>query len=599
MVTTRDLEAHFEFECRACEKGQCRKADVNTILAERKGLKEFYEAFKEHIKECKRMSYGQYQFVIDREVLPEAVLWWHNHPEFKETHLSTAVGTDERPLNGHFVYMPFLNVQVEPFNMDENYYVFLRAYLPADDPSFPSVAEKLPAALWIEREVKDLLGFNPVGHPDPRRLILPEDWPEGVYPLRKDMDYRHSPMAETKTEFREKPEGTTLVPMGPVHMGIEEPAHFRLFVKGETIVDVDYRGFYSHRGIEKTGEGRLTYNQVLFLAERICGICGYQHSVSYAMAIERLADVEIPDRARYIRTLMLELERIHNHLLWVGIAAHLVGYDTGFMHAWRIREPVMWLVERLTGNRKQYGMNIVGGVRRDILDYRKEEILKVVKQIREETKKFLDIALNTNTFIKRAEGVGILPYKVAKAYSVLGPTARASGRRIDTRKDQATKTAMAYNELDFKVPVYKEGDVLARVLVRMDELFESLWMVEQIIDQMPGGDIMVPIGDLPEYEEALGFTEAHRGEVVHYVMTGEKNKVYRWKVRAPTYNNLPAVPEMLKGYHVADAPLIIASIDPCYSCTERVQFVDVQTGKVKVLTEAEFNELSIKYRGVF
>ncbi|NJE00120.1 hydrogenase large subunit, partial [Thermococcus sp. LS1] len=555
MVKTKDLEAHFEFEYRVRERGHCKEANVDEILSEREGLSEFYETFKEHIRECKRMSYGQYQFVIDMEVLPEAVLWWHNHPKFKETHFSTAIGTDERPLNGKFIYMPLLNVQVEPFNMDRNYYVFLKTYIPEDDPSFSGVAAKLPAALWIEREVKDLLGFKPIGHPDPRRLVLPEDWPEGVYPLRKDMDYRYSPITEPNTEFKDGPEGTCLVPMGPVHMGIEEPAHFRLFVKGEEIVDVDYRGFYSHRGIEKIGEGRLTYNQVLFLAERVCGICGYQHSVSYAMAIERLADVEIPDRARYIRTLLLELERIHNHLLWAGIAAHLVGYDTGFMHSWRIREPVMWLMERLTGNRKQYGMNIVGGVRRDLLDYRKEEVPKVVRQIREEVKKFIDISLNTNTFIKRVEGVGILSYKVAKVYSVLGPTARASGRKIDTRLDQATKTAMAYNEVDFKVPVYKEGDVLARVLVRMDELFESIWIVEQLIDQMPGGEIFTPIGKLPEYEEALGFTEAHRGELVHYVMTDRKNKVYRWKVRAPTYNNLPAVPEMLKGYSVADAPL--------------------------------------------
>ncbi len=592
-------KATFEVECEACEDGGCIKNDAESVLSEREGLKEFYEDFRESIHECRRLTYGQYLFIIDREVLPEATLWWHNHPDFKETHMSTAVGTDELSLTGKFSYTPLINVQVEFGNMDRNFWVLLKAYLPDDDPSFPSIARELPAALWIEREVKDLLGFRPVGHPDPRRLILPEDWPEGLYPLRKEMDYRHSPMREPETEFKRVPEGTTTVPMGPFHMGIEEPAHFRLFVKGEEIVDVDYRGFYSHRGIEKVGEGRLTYNQVLFLAERICGICGYQHSVSYAMAVERLADVDIPDRARYIRTLMLELERIHNHLLWVGIAAHMVGFDTGFMHAWRIREPVMWLVERLTGNRKQYGMNIVGGVRRDIFDYRKEKILKVVKEIREETKKFLDVALNTNTFIKRAEGVGILSYKVAKAYSVLGPTARASGRRIDARIDQATKTAMAYDEVEFKVPVYREGDVLARVLVRMDELFESIWIVEQLIDQMPGGDIMVPIGRLPEHAEALGFTEAHRGEVLHYVMTGERNKVYRWKVRAPTYNNLPAIPEMLKGYQVADAPLIIASIDPCYSCTERVQFVDVRTGAVKVLTEAEFNELSIKNRGVF
>ena len=582
-------------ESYVCEKRKCRPVPLDSILGEREGLKEFYEKFKDHIHKVKKLANGQYQFTIDKEVLPDAVLWYHNHPDYRETFFSTAAGTDERPLNGKFAYQPWLNVQVEEFNRDKNYYVLLKTYLDPDNPVFPSVASKLPASLWIEREVRDLLGFIPQGHPDLRRLILPEDWPEGVYPLRKDMDYKHSPIAETKVEFKEKPPETSLVPMGPAHMGITEPAHFRLFVKGEEIVDVDYRGFYSHRGIEKIGEGRLTYNQVVFIAQRICGICGYQHNVSYCMAVENIADVDVPDRARYIRTLFLELERIHNHLMWAGIAAHLVGYDTGFMHAWRIREPVMWLSERLSGGRKTYALNIIGGVRRDLLDYRKEKALEVLNQIRKESKKFVELLTSTNTLVKRAEGVGILRYDVAKAYSVLGPTARASGRRIDTRKDQDTSRSTAYSEVDFKVPVYKEGDVLARILVRMDELFESIWIAEQILDQMPGGDIFTPVRDVPEYEEALGFTEAHRGEVIHYVMTGEKNKLYRWKVRAPTYNNLPAVPEMLKGYHVADAPLIIASIDPCYSCTERVQIVDVDTGKMKVLTEAEFNRLSMDY----
>ncbi|MEB3798162.1 MAG: hydrogenase large subunit [Caldisphaeraceae archaeon] len=578
-----------------CEKGSCKSVPIENLLNEREGLREFYESFKDHIHKIKRLTRGQYQFTIDKEVLPDAITWFHYHSRFEGSFFSTAAGTDERPLTGKFTYQPWINVQVEPFNKDKNYYVLFKIYMDPENPTFPSVAGKVPATLWIEREVKDLLGLIPIGHPDPRRLILPEDWPEGVYPLRKDMDYRNSPITEPKTEFKEKPPETSLVPLGPAHMGILEPAHFRLYVKGEEIVDVDYRGFYSHRGIEKIGEGRLTYNQITFLAQRICGICGYQHNVSYCMAVENVADIDVPDRARYIRTLFLELERVHNHLMWAGIAAHLVGFDTGFMHAWRIREPVMWLVERLSGGRKTYAMNLIGGVRRDILDYRKDEALNTLTKIKKEAKKFIEILTTTNTLIKRAQGVGILSYDVAKAYSVVGPTARASGRRIDTRWDQDTSRSTAYNEIDFKVPIYKDGDVLARVLVRMDELLESIWMSEQLLDKMPGGDIFTPVKEIPEYEEALGFTEAHRGEVIHYVLTGQENKVYRWKVRAPTYLNLPAVPEMLKGYHVADAPLIIASIDPCYACTERVEIVDVKNNRLKVLTEEEFNRLSIEY----
>ncbi|MFA4647356.1 NADH-quinone oxidoreductase subunit C [Pyrococcus kukulkanii] len=552
-------------------------------------IEEFETKFKDHILEKKTPAKNQILYMVKKEALPEMVEYWQWHPQAKEAHYSMGVGTDERPISGGFVYMPVISVVNH--ETGEEFWIMLKAYLDPENPEFPSVASKVPAALWAEREVHDLLGLKPKGHPDLRRLILPEDWPEGVYPLRKDMDYSYSPMGAPKCAYREGPPDTSLVPIGPYHMALDEPAHFRLFVRGEEIVDVDYRGFYSHRGIEKIGEGRLTYNQIFFIAERICGICGFQHSVSYAMAIENLAGVEVPERAQYIRVILLEIERIHSHLLWAGVAAHLAGFDTGFMYAWRIREKVMWLAERLTGNRKTYGMNIVGGVRRDILEYRKALILETVKELRKDVEKFYEIVTNTRTLLKRAEGVGILPYKVAKAYSVLGPTARASGRNIDTRRDH---NVLVYNELDWKVPVYKEGDVLARILVRLDEVLESIWIIEQAVDQLPGGDIFTPVGKIPEYEEGLGYTEAHRGEVVHYVMTGEKNKVYRWKVRAPTYNNLPAVPEMLKGYSVADAPLIIASIDPCYSCTERVQIVDAETGKVRVLTESEFNELSIK-----
>ncbi len=554
-------------------------------------LAEFEDKFKGEIKEKKALTPTQILYLVDKKDLPDMAHYLQYHPEFDESYYVMGIGSDERQLAGKFAYAPVINM-LDSSGKRENFYVILKARLDKDNPEFPSVAQKLPAALWAEREVRDLLGFKPLDHPDLRRLIVPEDWPEGVYPLRKDHEYNASPPGELQNAYKEVPADTSTVPIGPYHMALDEPAHFRLFVKGEEIVDVDYRGFYSHRGIEKIGEGRLTYNQIFYIAERICGICGFQHSCAYAMAVENIAGVEIPARAQYIRTILLEIERIHSHLLWAGVACHLVGFDTGFMHAWRIREdPVMWLPERLTGNRKTYGMNVVGGVRRDFLDYRKKEILDKMKQLRKDVENLYSIVTSSDILIKRAKDVGVLPYKVAKDYGVVGPTARASGRNIDVRRDHKV---FAYKHIDFDVPVYKEGDVLARVLVRLDEVLQSINIIEQAVDQMPEGDIFTPIGKLPAYQESLGYTEAHRGEVIHYVLTGTNNKVYRWKVRAPTYNNLPAVPEMLKGYRVADAPLIIASIDPCYACTERVQIVDVKTGKVKVLNEAEFNELSIE-----
>ncbi|NJE84528.1 hydrogenase large subunit [Thermococcus sp. CX2] len=538
-------------------------------------LEEFEKKFEKFIRRKKWLSGNQVLYVVDRAALQEMVLYWHERGD--STHYSMSVGTDERPVTGTFSYIPVINVAVGRKNL----WILLKAYLPAKNPTFPAVAEKLPAALWAEREVHDLLGLKPENHPDLRRLVLPEDWPENVYPLRKDVSHDYSPLGKRKGDYKPGPEDTTVVPLGPYHVALDEPAHFRLFVEGERIVDVEYRGFYSHRSIEKIGESRLGYNQIPFIAERICGICSFQFSTAYVQAIETIVGADVPERALYIRTVLLELERIHSHLLWMGVTCHMAGFDLGFMHTWRIREPIMWLVERLTGNRRTYGMNTVGGVRRDFLDYRKELVLKKIQELKNEFEKIRDLILNTNTFIRRIEGIGVLPKKLAKDYSVLGPNARASGINIDIRRDYPYA---AYKDIDFRVPVYRKGDVLSRVLQRMDELMESVWIVEQAIDEMPGGEIYTPIEKLPEYQEILSYCEAPRGELVMYVMTEGGNRIYRWKVRPPTYNTLPVVPEVLKEYTVADAPLIITSFDPCYSCTERIQVVDVKRGKARILT---------------
>ena len=552
-------------------------------------VKSIIERFKDKILDVKKVQDNQWILITDRDSLRPIVTYIMQSEKFKEAHIATMVGTDERPLRGKMSVTFWINTLTDSMNV----FIGVRTYLEEDNLEYDSVSKDVPGANWYEREIYDMLGVVPRGHPDLRRLILPDDWPDNVYPLRKDFKYTESPVSYPNYSFtytEERP-SCAIVPLGPYHVSLDEPAHFKLYVRGEEIVGCDYKGFYSHRGVEKIAESRLTYEQVNFIAERICGICGYTHSTAYCQAIERISKIEVPERAEYIRTLLLEIERIHSHLLWLGVASHLVGFESGFMDAWRIRERIMWLAERLTGNRKTYGMNVIGGVRRDLLDYRKDLVTKTVKELKKEYKEFVDRLTSIKSFIRRCEGIGVLKYDKARAYGVLGPTGRGSGRNIDVRRDHSYA---AYKDVDFKVPVYKEGDVLSRALTRIDEVFESIWIIEQVLDSIPGGDVIAEYTEIPQYEEGLGYTEAPRGENVHYVMTGEKNMVYRFRVRAPTYANLQAVPEMLKGYTVADAPLIIASIDPCYSCTERVTIIDVRDCKTMTLDEYEFNMLSVK-----
>ncbi|MCS7099707.1 MAG: nickel-dependent hydrogenase large subunit, partial [Sulfolobales archaeon] len=334
--------------------------------------------------------------------------------------------------------------------------------------------------------------------------------------------------------------------------------------------------FHVHRGIEKLAESpRFTYKQIPFLAERICGICGFVHSTCYVMAVEKAAGIGVPERAEFIRSIVLEVERLHSHLLWLGVAAHLLGYDAGFMHTWRIRERVMVLAEYLTGSRKTYGINVVGGVRKDLNVDKIDKTMKTVAQVREEFKKLADAALSVPQIKARAVGAGVLTKSEARALSVVGPVARASGLYRDIRKDYPY---LAYRKVSFRVPLYTEGDNLARLLVRVEEVFESIEIIKQLIDMLPGGGIVSEEYEIPPGRRAVAAVEAPRGEDVHFVITG-LGRPYRWRVRAPTYQNIPALRAMLRGTSLADAPLTIASIDPCFSCTDRVLVVDVRSSR--------------------
>ncbi|MCU0848936.1 MAG: NADH-quinone oxidoreductase subunit C [Spirochaetes bacterium] len=484
---------------------------------------------------------------------------------------------------------------VHTFSFDrDDLFVCIKMAAPADSPVFDSITPDIPNAGWSEREYMDLLGMKFTGHPKPKRLILADDWPEGIYPLRKEVPHNLMPPAAEDVAYQldEAPEGTTTVPIGPFHTCLHEPAHFAVYVDGETIKGCDYRGFMTHRGIEKLCTTEVSYNEVPFIAERICGICGSVHATSYSQAVELAAGLKISRRAEFIRTIMLEIERLHSHLLWLGVAGHLIGFDTVFMQAWRIRERIMWLAERITGNRKTYGMIVIGGVRRDLTPENIQELLDVLKKVEEEMLVVQKAIIGDTAIHKRTRGVGCITKEEAVKWSLVGPVARARGVDIDTRRDHPYA---AYDEMKFDVPVFDSCDVWATVLVRIVETFEAIKIIRQAVDKMPAGPVMTEFDEaVKPLVHSISAVEAPRGEVVHYVITGEDNRADRWRVRAPTYPNLQGVPMMLLNDQFADFPIILGSIDPCFSCTDRVEVVDVRSGRVSVVGRNELEELSRK-----
>ncbi len=254
------------------------------------------------------------------------------------------------------------------------------------------------------------------------------------------------------------------------------------------------------------------------------------------------------------------------------------------MQAWRIREPVMWLSEYITGNRKTYGMNLIGGVSRDLSEDAVSRIRPVIDKVEKETSAVIDAILEDGSLKARLIGAGILTYEDARALCAVGPTARGSGVAIDARIDHPYA---AYDELDFDICVEEGCDIWARTLVRAREVLEAIKITRQIIDRLPGGPVMAEVKSIPVGRVGSTSVEAPRGEVHHYVLTGEGQRPFRWRVRAPSYNNLQTIPSLLENMSIADAPISVGSVDPCFSCTERVTVIDKQTGKLQIYTQDE------------
>ncbi len=357
-----------------------------------------------------------------------------------------------------------------------------------------------------------------------------------------------------------------IVPIGPYHPALEEPIHANLITEGEIIKEAEVFVGYNHRGIEKLATERNAI-QTLVLVERVCGICSHSHAFTYAMAVEAINGITVPKRGEYIRVITAELERLHSHFLWLGIACHIIGHDSLFMHIWDEREIIMDLLEKLSGNRVNYAMVTIGGARRDISDDLRREILAGCEKLKAPLDRIVEIVLNDKTIALRTKGVGVLPKEDAVRMGAVGPHARASGVKIDVRRDAPYSS---YEDFDFDVPTVDSGDVFARVVVRALECYESIKIVEQALNRLPGGPINLGNKLLKiQPGQAVARHEAPRGQLSHMVVGNGTLNNHRVSIHVPSYKNTPTVPFMLRGNAVADAGLIIASIDPCFSCLDR------------------------------
>ncbi|PYQ55107.1 MAG: hydrogenase large subunit [Acidobacteria bacterium] len=472
--------------------------------------------------------------------------------------LASLFGTDDGPASGFAVH--HLWAATEPPG-------FVRVWAPVarEAPRFPSIAAKHPVANWFEREVMDYFGLMPEGHPNQSRVALHDDWPANVWPLRKDFDDRQ---VVPRVEVQSRPyrpvtgEGVFHVPVGPVHAGIIEPGHFRFGVAGEPILYLQVRLFYTHKGTEKRFE-RLPWRHGLYLAESISGDTTVGHALAFAHAVERLAGVEPPPRARHLRVVLLELERVYNHVADVAGIATDVAFTVPAARAQILREGLVTMQERLFGSRLLRGTIALGGVKCELTLGRRREILLHLEGLQREFDDLVTLLIDSGNFTDRVDGTGILPRQVARDFGVVGLAARASGLDLDLRRDQPHD---AYSGLRFVVPVEEGGDVRARLMMRAREVEQSLAILRHVLENMPEGRVLSALPDaLPPSSSALGWAEGWRGECLHWVQTDGEGHLSRVKVTDPSFKNWQGLAHAVPGNILPDFPVINKSFNLSYS----------------------------------
>jgi len=468
---------------------------------------------------------------------------------------------DARPTDGafHLYYVWALDAA--------HGFIILRVPVSPEAPEFPSLANAFPAVNWQEREVQDLFGLKLVGHPNPRRCALHDDWPE-VYPLRKDFDLNTvlPPFQGERHKFRTvEGEGVFQVPVGPVHAGIIEPGHFLFSVAGEPVLYLQIRLAYVHKGTEKLFEN-LPVAQGVRLAESISGDSSFAHATAFCHAVERATGVQVPTRGRVVRSVCLELERLYNHIADLGAICTDVAFVTANMHALRLKERILRVNEHLTGNRLLRGMACLGGVRFDWDAEQLQALAELAAELKPEFDSLVQLVESSSSTLDRLETTGILKPEVARDLGVVGIAGRASGFDHDLRRDFPHA---AYDQVKVNVPVYQVGDVEHRLQVRVDEVRESLSLIERFTTKLPSGPLCSEVSELPPDRIALGYVEGWRGEIFHWIRTAPGNRLARCKVKDPSLQNWPALSEAILGNIVPDFPVVNKSFNLSYSGTDR------------------------------
>lgn len=458
--------------------------------------------------------------------------------------LATLVATDDeatpdKDLKVRYVFEPRAGA-TPPVDT----FVTLLVSLDPARPEVPSLTAAVPAANWHEREARDLFGITPLGHPDPRPLVLHDGWPAGLFPLRKRFDAATRPAREPATEFPHlvvEGEGVFEVPVGPIHAGIIEPGHFRFSTAGEAVLHLEARLFYTHRGLEKRAEG-LSALDGLCVAERLCGVCALSHALGFCEAAEQIAAVEVPARARVIRTVALELERLYNHVGDIGNIGAGVGYHYGTSVGARMKEALQRLCERLAGNRFLRGLLTPGGVLHDVSPALAGELEQALSSTASELAALLDRIENNSTVIDRLDGTGLLSQKVAIDLGVTGVAARASGVDRDARRDHPHGAYASGTAPEVRVVTASEGDVHARLNVRALEAAESIRLIRELLSDLPAGPLAVTFpAAMPAWGVGLCSVESPRGAAVHWLRSDEAGRIHRYHVRSASYANWPAV----------------------------------------------------------
>jgi Ni,Fe-hydrogenase III large subunit/Ni,Fe-hydrogenase III component G len=487
---------------------------------------------------------------------------------FEDLHglLRVMFATDEREKDGLFRIHAVFSVP----GLDRFFIIVLP--VPESEPRFPSITSRVPAAHWYEREISDMFGLTPVGHPDQRRLVFHEAFPAGAHPLRRDWKISDAELAEwgagtsvkVPHPFMEvQGEGIVEIPVGPVHAGIIEPGHFRFSAVGETIFFLEPRLSYTHKGTEKQFE-KLGFVEGVRLAERVSGTSSFAHGAAYCMAVERMLGLELSEKAAAVRTLALELERLYNHIGDIGNLCAGTALAVGYMNGAVIKERLMQLNERISGSRYLRGLTVVGGVSRDILSHA-DDILQTIDAATRDYKALMRLLLGSVSHRERLEKTGKLSKDIARKLGVTGVAARASGLPDDLRK---AHPHLLYDRLIFEAHTREQGDVLARMLLRAEETECSISMVQALFETGYQGELAVPLRPAAAYASALGYAESPRGSVFYFVMADQEGRPLRVKLRSPSYCNWPAVPFAVHGNIVPDFPLCNKSFNLSYSGTD-------------------------------